>query len=356
MILLTTLVLAVVAVNSFTYVQTSPITPPSIVDTTPTPTPTPTTDLTPTPTPTPTLTPTPIPAVILSPTPTPVYNISGRVTRADGSGIAGVTLTLSGSKSIVATTDASGNYVLPNLPAGGNYTVTLSKSNYSFTTLSHPIKGLDSNRTANFTGMPVSYQIRGHVTVNGGALRGISITLSGSQSGTRTTGMNGSYTFSDLLAGGSYTITPSSAKIVFEPPNHSINKLTQDESVDFVGREPHDPAKCSIVDQSREHKTIINQYGGEWQRIIESGWRKIIPKNASDDIANTQEPTGFAKPEVTLGKIEYESKFPKGCMASITARYVWRVRMNFNGKIEVLTIPKEKRVACAKTKETWRCS
>jgi hypothetical protein len=292
-----------------------------------------------------------------TPTPTPVYNISGRVTMTDGSGIAGVTLTLSGSKSMVVTTNASGNYVLANLPAGGNYVVALSKSNYSFTTLSHPINGLDSNRTADFTGTPVSYQIRGRVTVNGEALDGVSITLSGSQSRTLTTGMNGSYAFGDLPVGGSYTITPSSAKLVFQPPSRSINKLTQDESADFVGREQRELAKCSVVDQSREHQTIINQYSAGWRRKIEGERQKINSEHVPVRIPNANGLPGFVKPEVTLGAIKYESKFPKVCTASVTASYVWQVKTESTplAQGKVVDVPGKKRFTCAKTGETWRC-
>jgi len=56
--------------------------------------------------------------------------ISGRVT-SDGSGLAGVTMTLSGDASRTTTTDANGNYSFNNL-LPGSYIITPSKPGYTF--------------------------------------------------------------------------------------------------------------------------------------------------------------------------------------------------------------------------------
>ncbi|MGB2952098.1 MAG: carboxypeptidase-like regulatory domain-containing protein, partial [Gaiellaceae bacterium] len=53
------------------------------------------------------------------------YSISGNV-----SGASGVSVALSGSASSSTVTDGSGNYSFTGLNAGGNYTVTPSKTNY----------------------------------------------------------------------------------------------------------------------------------------------------------------------------------------------------------------------------------
>ncbi|HKQ53767.1 MAG TPA: M12 family metallo-peptidase, partial [Pyrinomonadaceae bacterium] len=52
------------------------------------------------------------------------YTLSGRVVKTGTTtGIAGLTVGLTGSRSATATTDASGNFSFAGLPAGGNYTV-----------------------------------------------------------------------------------------------------------------------------------------------------------------------------------------------------------------------------------------
>src|ERR1019366_5359276 len=58
------------------------------------------------------------------------YSVSGQVTLS-GSGMSGVTVTLSGSQSGSTSTDGSGNYSSTGLAAGGNYTVTPTRSGYS---------------------------------------------------------------------------------------------------------------------------------------------------------------------------------------------------------------------------------
>ena len=78
------------------------------------------------------------------------YSISGTVTLS-GSGLSDVTMTLSGSGSGTTTTDSSGNYSFTEL-SNGTYTITPTKSGYTFTptTLSVTISG--ANQTGkNFT-------------------------------------------------------------------------------------------------------------------------------------------------------------------------------------------------------------
>jgi hypothetical protein len=78
------------------------------------------------------------------------FNISGQVTKS-GSGLAGVTITLTGGPGGTRTTDTSGNYAFTGLPSGGNYTLTPSLTNYTFSPSSLPINNLLANQTANFT-------------------------------------------------------------------------------------------------------------------------------------------------------------------------------------------------------------
>ena len=60
--------------------------------------------------------------------------LSGKVTDAGtGAALSGVSVTISGS-ALVATTDASGNYSITNIPVG-TYTITFTKGGYS--TVSH---------------------------------------------------------------------------------------------------------------------------------------------------------------------------------------------------------------------------
>jgi hypothetical protein len=119
---------------------------------------------------------------------------------------------------------------------------------------------------------------------------------------------------------------------------------------------PVKPPECSAADKSQEKRVIVNKFDGEWRRNIEGDRHKISAENLPAVVTNAIGQVGIAKPEVILGAIEYESVFPQMCMASITARYVWQVRINRNGVIKVLNITGQKKFACVKAGETWRCS
>jgi len=77
------------------------------------------------------------------------FAISGQVTLG-GVAFSGVTMTLGGSQTGTASTDASGNYSFPNLPGAGSYTVTPSSSGYSFNPPNAALSNFSSDQTANF--------------------------------------------------------------------------------------------------------------------------------------------------------------------------------------------------------------
>ena len=60
------------------------------------------------------------------------YRIAGRVVDSAGTGLSGVTLTLSGGQSNTATTDASGDFSFTGLAGAVDYTVTPSKASVTF--------------------------------------------------------------------------------------------------------------------------------------------------------------------------------------------------------------------------------
>ncbi len=77
------------------------------------------------------------------------YSISGQIT-AGGTGLSGTTVGLTGASAGTTTTDSSGNYAFASL-ASGTYTVTPSRSGYSFTPPSQTFTNISSSQTASFT-------------------------------------------------------------------------------------------------------------------------------------------------------------------------------------------------------------
>lgn len=81
----------------------------------------------------------------------------------------------------------------------------------------------------------VSYSISGRVTdATNSGLNAVTVTLSGSQSGTRQTDANGYYTFDDVPASGNYTVTPTKAPYTFVPTSQTFNALSANQTADFT--------------------------------------------------------------------------------------------------------------------------
>jgi hypothetical protein len=148
------------------------------------------------------------------------YSITGTISPASlGSG-AIVTLSQSGSIIATATADANGNYGFTSV-ANGTYTVTPTRSGFSFTPVNRAVTVNGANLTAiNFTAAAITYSITGTVSpvANGS---GATVTLSGAAAATVTAGANGSYTFTGL-ANGSYTVTPTKSGFTFTPVNRAV--------------------------------------------------------------------------------------------------------------------------------------
>src|SRR5260370_6822285 len=90
-----------------------------------------------------------------------------------------------------------------------------------------------ASQTAKFvTGVP-TYTISGQVTLNGSALSGVAVALSGSAINSTLTDSSGNYSFTSLLAG-NYTLTPSKAGYSFTPPSTTFNALSANQTANFT--------------------------------------------------------------------------------------------------------------------------
>ena len=153
--------------------------------------------------------------------------LAGRVS-VGGMGIAGVTVTLSGTADATANTNASGQYGISGL-AAGDYTVTISGYDaveYSFDDSQDVTLEMDQTTILNFDGMALrTASIKVMVTADGAGVAGVAATLTlvtGATSGTilsgAPTGADGSYTFGPLLAG-----------------NYRVDISGFDAEIDFAG-------------------------------------------------------------------------------------------------------------------------
>jgi hypothetical protein len=161
------------------------------------------------------------------------FRITGRVTTAGGAALSGVTVTLSGASSATTTTDAAGNYSFAGLLAGGAYTVTPALAHHGMSPASRTIANLQSDQTADFVAALVNYTISGRITASGNGLAGVTVTLSGTQSGTATTDAAGNYSF-NVTALGDYTVAPSLAGYTFSPASQTFNDLVANQTANFA--------------------------------------------------------------------------------------------------------------------------
>jgi len=128
-------------------------------------------------------------------------------------------VTLSGAASATTAADSSGNYSFAGL-ANGSYTVTPSKTGFSF---SPSAQGVNVNgysaAAVNFTATQLTASISGNISpaANGS---GATVTLSGAASATTTADSSGNYSFAGL-ASGNYTLTPSKTGFTFNPSSQS---------------------------------------------------------------------------------------------------------------------------------------
>lgn len=164
--------------------------------------------------------------------------ISGQVL-LDGSNapVAGADVILTDGSSITSiTTDGDGSYQFSRLREGGSFTVSATKPHFTIAPPSQTFNNLTSDQVLNFTATATNapfFTISGQITENGVGLAGVTVTLSGSQPGLRTTDSNGNYSF-ELAGGGNYTVTPSIVGFAFATPSQTFNNLSAAQTANFA--------------------------------------------------------------------------------------------------------------------------
>jgi parallel beta-helix repeat protein len=149
------------------------------------------------------------------------FIISGTISPAsDGSGVA---VTIGGDANAVTTANSSGNYSFAGV-ANGSYTLTASKSGFSFTPPSSQVTVNGANVAGvNFTASTVvakTFTLSGTISPAGNG-SGAAITLSGAANAVTTANSSGTYSFANLT-NGSYSVTPSKSGFSFTPPSSQV--------------------------------------------------------------------------------------------------------------------------------------
>ncbi len=75
-----------------------------------------------------------------------------------------------------------------------------------------------------------TYTLAGRVlNASGVGVAGVTVNLSGTQSGSKVTDASGNYSFAGLPMGGNFTVTPSKAGLSFVPASKSFTNLSADQ-------------------------------------------------------------------------------------------------------------------------------
>lgn len=158
----------------------------------------------------------------------PTYSVSGQVT-VNGSGLTGVSV--SGGSGLSATTDASGNYTLTNVPVG-TYTLTPTLTNQTFTPATKTVTVTNANLIGiNFAA--ATYTVSGEITdTSGNILKSVILTASNGLS--TYTHSNGVY-FLPGMPAGTYTLTPTLSGYTFAPATRSVTIGPTATNINFTG-------------------------------------------------------------------------------------------------------------------------
>lgn len=164
--------------------------------------------------------------------------ISGHVLDGGGAPVSDAEVVLrDGTLLFSVLTESDGSYQFSRLRAGGTFTVSATKPHFTMAPASSTVSNLNSDQVRNFTATATAtpfHTVSGQITENSVGLAGVTVTLSGSQSGLRTTDSNGNFSF-ELVAGGNYTVTPSIVGFTFGPTNRVFNSLSANQTTNFTG-------------------------------------------------------------------------------------------------------------------------
>src|SRR5215813_215496 len=164
------------------------------------------------------------------------HNISGRVFDNGGRTLPGVTVSLTGPEEDTVVSDNNGDFSFADLPAGGDYVVSVDRVPYVFQVPSQSFSDLAANQYAVFVGEVPQYTISGQVTgENGSKLSGVRLSVSGTHTESIFTDSNGRYSLSGQ-SGEHLTIVATEPHYSFNPSNLTINDLEANSVINFTGR------------------------------------------------------------------------------------------------------------------------
>ncbi len=163
------------------------------------------------------------------------FDITGRVTTADGTALTGVTVQLTGPENCSVATGTDGSFSFLQLREG-NYQITPLSTGYIFSPSDRAVLLTDAAISMqDFLAAAIPHALSGTIRVNGLGIAGIPVRLlaPGGALVSTTSGAAGLFRFDHLLPG-DYTITPASSAYAYQPESQPVTLGTADlADVDF---------------------------------------------------------------------------------------------------------------------------
>ncbi len=198
--------------------------------------------------------------------------IRGTVLNSAGQPIANTTVSLrdANTQDVLRTklTDSNGRFEFIGVNTNFDYLVNPVKNNYSFDPPSRTYN-LGAAVDDTWTGTLGTNKITGQITMDGVALGGVQLVLSGASTGTEETSLNGNYTFNNLPSG-TYTVTPALAGRIFTPASATVT-IGGDQTASFTATTPQALLKGRIIFKSGDDIKAINANG--------TGEMTLLPTN-----------------------------------------------------------------------------
>ncbi len=118
----------------------------------------------------------------------------------------------------------------------GNTYVSGFTNSTNFPTTTNAIQSTPGGDYEAFVAKIGDYSISGRVIdSSGNSISGVTVTLSGTNSAMTTTDGNGNFAFLNTTLDGNFTVTTAKAGFTFSPPSITVNDLTTNQELIFVG-------------------------------------------------------------------------------------------------------------------------
>ena len=133
------------------------------------------------------------------------YCIRGQV-RIDGAPVAGATVNLSGARAETKSNVLAAGYSFTDLIPGQHYTVAATLDHHDIASAGWYTGVVNADKRADFDATRRTHTIRGQIRVNGKAVSGATVALSGAAEDTRVDVPKLGFEFADLLEGEEYKV------------------------------------------------------------------------------------------------------------------------------------------------------